>query len=68
MEIIGGNNMNNPIEIYQTKDGKTQISVQFDKEIVWLSQAQMATIFETSTDNISLHLRNILPRANLMKI
>lgn len=57
--------MNNPIEIYQTKDGKTQISVQFDKEIVWLSQAQMATIFETSTDNISLHLRNIFAEGEL---
>lgn len=51
--------MTNPIEIYQAEDGSTQVEVRFENENVWLSQAQMAKIFETSTDNISLHLKNI---------
>ncbi|HDV7284214.1 TPA: virulence RhuM family protein [Mannheimia haemolytica] len=57
--------MKNPIEIYQSQDGKTQVSVQFDKETVWLSQAQMASIFDTSSDNISLHLKNIFAEGEL---
>lgn len=57
--------MANPIEIYQSQDGKTQVSVQFDKETVWLSQAQMASIFDTSSDNISLHLKNIFAEGEL---
>ncbi|AHG82425.1 Death-on-curing protein [Bibersteinia trehalosi USDA-ARS-USMARC-188] len=57
--------MSNPIEIYQSQDGKTQVSVQFDKETVWLSQAQMASIFDTSSDNISLHLKNIFAEGEL---
>ncbi|SUT85894.1 putative DNA binding protein [Actinobacillus ureae] len=51
--------MTNPIEIYQAEDGSTQVKVRFENESIWLSQAQMAKIFETSTDNISLHLKHI---------
>ncbi|WP_439294500.1 RhuM family protein [Lonepinella sp. BR2882] len=51
--------MQNPIEIYQTKDGQTQVEVRFEQDTVWLSQAQMAKVFDTSTDNIGLHLKNI---------
>ena len=51
--------MNNPIEIYQTSDGQTQVEVRFGQETVWLSQAQMAQLFDTSADNICLHLKNI---------
>ena len=32
----------NPIEIYQSADGQTQVEVRFDTDTVWLSQAQMA--------------------------
>ena len=51
--------MSQPIEIYQTADGQTQVAVRFEQESVWLSQAQMAALFDTSSDNISLHLKNI---------
>lgn len=57
--------MTNPIEIYQAEDGSTQVEVRFENENVWLSQAQMAKIFETSTDNISLHLKNIFNEKEL---
>ena len=49
-------NNQNPIEIYQAQDGTTQVEVRFEKDTVWLSQAQMANVFDTSSDNISLHL------------
>ena len=57
--------MNNPIEIYQTADGQTQVEVRFGQETVWLSQAQMAQLFDTSADNISLHLKNIYAEGEL---
>ena len=55
----------NPIEIYQSADGQTQVEVRFDTDTVWLSQAQMAQLFDTSTDNISLHLKNIYTEEEL---
>ena len=57
--------MTNPIEIYQTQDGQTQVEVRFEQETVWLSQVQMAQLFSTSSDNISLHLKNIFAEKEL---
>ncbi len=51
--------MNNQIQIYTNQDGKVSLTVSFEKETVWLSQSEMAKLFSTSTDNISLHLKNI---------
>ena len=45
--------------IYQNEKSQTQVSVRLDGETVWLTQRQMAELFDTSTDNISLHLKNI---------
>ncbi len=39
-------NLNNEIVIYQSEDGKTQLDVKLEGETVWLSQQQMATLFE----------------------
>ena len=47
------------IEIYQSDDGQTQIQVRLEKDTIWLSQAQMAELFEKDSDTIGLHLRNI---------
>ena len=47
------------ILLYQTEDGKTRLEVQFQGETVWLSQAQMAELFQTTKQNVSLHIRNI---------
>lgn len=51
--------MTNQIEIFITQDGQSQLRVALDKDTVWLTQVQMAELFDTSTDNISLHLKNI---------
>ncbi len=49
----------NQIEIYQAKDGSTQINVQFEQETVWLTQAQMAELFGKDVRTINEHLKNI---------
>jgi hypothetical protein len=46
------------IIIYQTEDGRTKIDVRMDNETVWLSQIQMAELFQTTKQNISLHINN----------
>ena len=48
---------NTAILIYQGNDASVQ--VRLERESIWLSQAQMAELFATSSDNISLHLKNI---------
>src|SRR5690554_3196360 len=53
------------IQIFVSQDGKAQLEVALDRDTVWLSQGQMATLFDTSTDNISLHLRNIYQEKEL---
>ncbi|AEC19112.1 death-on-curing protein [Pusillimonas sp. T7-7] len=53
------------IQIFTSQDGKAQLEVALDQDTVWLSQTQMATLFDTSTDNISLHLKNIYQEAEL---
>ncbi len=47
------------ITIFTTEDGQTRVEVRFQNENVWLTQKLMAELYECSTDNISLHLRNI---------
>ncbi len=55
------------IEIYQASDGTTQIKVQFDQDTVWLSQKQMAELFDKDSDTIGLHLKNIYTSKELDK-
>jgi hypothetical protein len=56
---------NSEITIYETEDGKVRIDVHFKDENLWLSQKLMAELFECSTDNISLHLKNIYSEGEL---
>jgi prophage maintenance system killer protein len=49
----------NQIQIYTTHTGQTQIEVQFDGDTVWLSQAQLIDLFESSKANISEHIKRI---------
>ncbi|MBL7888479.1 MAG: virulence protein RhuM/Fic/DOC family protein [Bacteroidia bacterium] len=57
----------NEIEIYKSPDKKTEISVQFDGETVWLSQLQMASLFKQTKQNISLHISNCFKEGELQK-
>ncbi len=56
---------NSQIIIYQTEDGQTKLDVRFQDENVWLTQNHMAELFQTSSDNISLHLKNIFADGEL---
>lgn len=53
------------IALYQSADGQVQLKVSLDEDTVWLTQRQMAALFDTSTDNISLHLKNVYAEAEL---
>ena len=57
----------NKIVIYQTEDGQTQIDVRLENETVWLTQAQMAELFEKTPQNITMHIRNAYNEGELEK-
>jgi hypothetical protein len=49
----------NPIVIYEDADQTVEVRLDADQETVWLTQRQMAELFDTSSDNVSLHLKSI---------
>ena len=59
--------MENEIIIYQTQDGQTKIDVRIENETVWLTQNQMAELFQTTKQNISLHIKNIFEEGELLE-
>src|SRR5687767_11191938 len=50
---------------YQSEDGKTKLEVRLDDETVWLSQSQMTELFQTTKQNISLHIQNVFNEKEL---
>lgn len=56
---------NNNIIIYKLENGKTKIDVKLENETVWLSQQQMAELYNTTKQNISLHIKNIFEEEEL---
>ncbi len=55
----------NQIIIYQTEDGKISVDTLMKGETIWLSQKSMAQLFDCTSDNISLHLKNIFKSREL---
>ena len=53
------------IIIYQTDDGETQIDVKLEDETVWLTQAQLCELYQTSKANVSEHIKNIFSEGEL---
>ncbi len=58
-------NINDKIIIYQTADGQTAIDVRLENETVWLTQAQMVDLFQTTKQNVSLHVNNVFKEGEL---
>ena len=56
---------NNQIIIYQTADNQTQIDVRMEHDTVWLTQAQMADLFQKDRTVISRHIRNVFKEGEL---
>ena len=55
------------IVIYQTPDGKTQIDVRLEDETVWLTQAQMAELFEKDRTVVGRHISNVFKEGELVR-
>ena len=55
------------IVIYQTEDGKTQIDVRLENETVWLTQAQMAELYQKDRTVITRHINNVFKEGELEK-
>lgn len=56
---------NGELILYRTEDGRTDIHLRATEGTAWLTQAEMAELFETSKQNISLHIRKIFAEAEL---
>jgi len=51
--------------IYQTETGETKLEVRLENETVWLTQKHMAELFQTTPQNITMHLKNIFEEGEL---
>ena len=56
------------IQVYEAADGAVRVEVRLERETVWLTQRQMAELFDTSTDNVGLHLKNIFADGELEEV
>ena len=56
------------IVIYQSEDGQTQIDVRLENETVWLTQAQMAELFQKDQSVIARHISNVFKEGELEKV
>jgi len=62
-ELISGNP--GEVLIYQTEDGRTRVEVRMEHETVWLTQRQMAELFQKDVRTVSEHIGNIFEEAEL---
>ena len=60
-------NVEDKIIIYQTEDGQTQVDVRMENETVWLTQAQMACLFDKDQSVIARHIANVFKEGELEK-
>ena len=56
------------VVVYRTEDNTLQLDVQLAEETVWLAQQQMSVLFDTTKQNVSLHINNIFKEGELDKI
>ena len=69
-EKMSNNNLienNNDIIIYTTDDGQVDIEVKLEDENVWLTQNSMAELFDTTRNNITIHIKNIFEEGELQE-
>ena len=58
-------NPQSSIILYQTEDGRTRIQCRFDNDTIWLTQAMIAELFQTTPQNVTLHLKSIFAEGEL---
>src|ERR1019366_3762757 len=54
--------------LYLTEDGRTRIQCRFEHETIWLTQAQIAELFQTTPQNVTLHLKAIFAEGELSEV
>jgi len=55
------------IILYQTEDGRTRVQCRFENETVWLTQQQMAELFQTTKQNVGQHLKSLFAEGELVQ-
>ncbi|MDI1250550.1 MAG: virulence RhuM family protein [Lacunisphaera sp.] len=53
--------------LYQTEDGRTRIQCRFENETLWLTQAQIAELFQTTPQNVTIHLKAVFAEGELLE-
>ena len=53
------------IILYQTEDGRTRVQCRFENETLWLTQAQIAELFRTTPQNVTLHFKAVFAEGEL---
>ena len=66
-EVVPYNPKEESVVVYRTADNTLQLDVQLADETVWLTQQQMTVLFDTSKQNVSLHINNIFKEGELDK-
>ena len=57
--------MSGEVVLYRSEDGRTRLSVRFEEGSVWLTQASIAELFQTTSQNITMHLAAIYEEGEL---
>lgn len=57
--------MNSEIVIYQSDDGHIRLETRLENETLWMTQSQMAELFQTTVANVNIHIKNILDEGEL---
>ena len=65
MVNLSFDNPKSDIVIYQSENGETKIGVRFEDETVWLTQAQLCELYQSSKANVSEHIKNIFEEGEL---
>ena len=55
----------NDLILYTTEDGRSEIKLRANNQTVWLTQKEMSQLFDVSTDNVGLHLKNLFAEREL---
>ena len=58
-------NTNQQIQIFTSADGEVQLNIKLEQETLWLTQLQMSNLFETTPENVLMHLKNIFSEQEL---
>ena len=63
--MINGDNPNGEMVVYAGDDGKPQVQARLQDENIWLTQVQLAKVFQTTRQNIGQHIKNIYEEKEL---